>query len=150
MTSLKMEAHGRWKGGKRVSSWGYVMVRIPGEKRYEREHRLLMEQHLGRKLKRSEDVHHKNGDKTDNRIENLELLSHSQHSKLHMSGEDHPGAKLKVHQVLEIRRLYAEAHGRFGTIAHLARMFSMSEPAIDHIVKNYRWKKISRKEGALP
>jgi len=50
-----------------------------------REHRYLMEQHLGRKLDTNEHIHHINGDCRDNRIENLQVLTNSEHQKLELS-----------------------------------------------------------------
>lgn len=71
-----------WKGGRYVNSQGYVCIHIKG-KRYIQEHRLVMENHLGRKLLTHENIHHINGNTLDNRIENLQVVTSSQHATLH-------------------------------------------------------------------
>lgn len=68
-----------WKGGKTKASNGYVYIYMPKHPRahksgYILEHRLVMEEYLGRFLESWEIVHHRNNIKNDNRLENLELL----------------------------------------------------------------------------
>jgi len=76
-----------WKGGRHISN-GYIRVLRPDhpgahKSGYIMEHRLVMSEHLGRPLESWEIVHHINGKKDDNRLENLELLpTNSKHASL--------------------------------------------------------------------
>lgn len=80
--------HHLWKGGRWTHKSGYVYVYAPdhpkaNRDRYVLEHRLVMEQTIGRLLRDDEVVHHINHVKDDNRPENLMILSPGEHSTLH-------------------------------------------------------------------
>lgn len=81
------EKHYFWKGG-RKNHEGYILILLRDHPfasvdGYVYEHRLMMERHLGRNLRHDEDVHHLNGNKSDNRIGNLLLVPHDKHVLLH-------------------------------------------------------------------
>lgn len=74
--------NGKWKGGVSISN-GYAVI-TNGKKRV---HRDVMEKFLGRRLLENEIVHHINEDTLDNRIENLQVMSQSEHNTLHKKGK---------------------------------------------------------------
>lgn len=102
------EENPMWKGGRYKKKDGYVMILdhtspMANHSGYVFEHRLLMAKKLGRPILRSEVVHHINGIKDDNRIENLAIISKGKHSHIHFKGKPsvnhyrkHPPIKCKV------------------------------------------------------
>lgn len=73
------------EGSKWKDPEGYIFVKVGGQ--WIPEHRLVAEAKLGRGLKRSEVVHHRNGNKSDNRPENLEVVTRSRHMEIHAEAE---------------------------------------------------------------
>lgn len=89
--NINGENNPKWRGGRIVRPDGYILIYSPTHpnpssmKRYVFEHRLVMEKHLGRYLSPDEHIHHLNEIKNDNRIENLQIVSVQEHSRLHCS-----------------------------------------------------------------
>jgi len=86
--SIRGKKHYRWKGGYWINEAGYKILEAKNkDKKYRiKEHRKVMEEHLGRKLSKKEEIHHINGNKLDNRIENLKIMTKKEHAKLHAKG----------------------------------------------------------------
>jgi len=100
-----------WKGGRVKSSQGYILIWVSDKSSFSKmrsaqgyilEHRLVMAKYLGRCLRLWEVVHHKNHIKTDNRIENLELLKISDHNIITKLEEENKRLKKKIKELEKI------------------------------------------------
>lgn len=87
------EKNPNWRGGRSIASNGYVLIRVGADhhladvRGYAYEHRLVAEKKLGRRLRPNEEIHHINGDKKDNRPENIEVAaSRKHHAVFHRAG----------------------------------------------------------------
>ena len=97
------EKNNGWKGGRYISK-GYVWIRKPNHQNhngrgYVLEHRFVVEQKIKRLLKTNEIVHHINGIKTDNRTENLSVISRGENSKIR-----NPNIKILQARIRELEK----------------------------------------------
>ena len=100
-----------WKGGKKTSSSGYRLILKPGHHRADRggyvlEHILVFEEATGISIPDGCCIHHMNGIKDDNRIENLCMMTHGAHTVMH-----HTGAK----RTAETKRKISERKRKYVT-----------------------------------
>jgi hypothetical protein len=90
--AMRGEAHPQYKQGK-ISTYGYIYDRKAGEFWF--EHRKIAEQIMGRRLDRGEIIHHIDGNRRNNRIENLMYFPTISAHRLFHSGKGKPGMFLK-------------------------------------------------------
>lgn len=93
--SRKRERGSNWKGGKRKTTKGYIQVLMPNHPRadssgYVMEHIAVWEEKTGINVPHNCCIHHLNGDKSDNRIENLCLMDFGAHTIFHRTGTHIP------------------------------------------------------------
>ena len=126
----------------------YKTIQI--DKKQVRTHRFIMEKIIGRKLEKNECVHHKDGNKLNNSIDNLELCTRSEHLKKHykeIGGEENQFKKVYYLPEKEIKELYQNPNM---THNKLAKMYGCSTGTIFGILGKNARKKVKCKFCGMP
>lgn len=123
MESFKGENNPSWKGGYYIGQNGYRYKRIDGK--YVLEHKFVFEKHYGIKVPRGFLVHHKDKNKMNNSIENLEMMTYKQHSRFHIG-------KLSDSEYRKMKNLYAT--GKF-TCRSLGKMFGINSGTVSRLLR---------------
>lgn len=110
-----------------IDNRGYRSFKI-GKKTI-REHRLVMEKHLGRKLEPWEHIHHIDENKLNNSIDNLQIISAQDHAKEHSGGQRSDQSKISMALMRTMRM----------EIVELRKLNSEMLEALEHIYKQYKY-----------
>lgn len=74
-----------------------------------REHQIIMEEHIGRKLRKGEVVHHVDGNKRNNNLKNLILTTRSEHAKIHAKELDRSKPVVQMSKDFEVIKKWKSA-----------------------------------------
>lgn len=124
---------------------GRMLIRAPDGRTMYRA-RLVVEQHLGRRLASDEHVHHINGDKLDDQLENLRVMSPSEHSKLHANNRQPLTEAMRANIRAGSRARWAKPEEHEKTSAGLKRAWAARGALTDADVADIRGSQEPRSE----
>ena len=152
---IKGEQNASFKGNRKISNYGYVLIYKPEHKRanfagYVFEHLLVMEKHIERELKyygfknkNNEVCHHKDRNKQNNSIDNLELMTDGEHVKLHIREDKERSLKAGRKNskfTIEKSEIIIKEYSQGGiTQLELANKYKCSQSLIANIVNKKRY-----------
>jgi len=124
---------------------GYLRVRlvdINGVRKFKSIHRLVAQYFIGHHLFEKMTVNHKDGNKLNNRLDNLEVITMAENNKHAYStglknnkGVNHGKARFKEEEILKMREMYSEGKKQ----VDIAKIFNTTQPRIYEIVNNQTW-----------
>lgn len=106
------DKHWNWNGGFYVDQRGYKRV-LTGVGEYSLEHRIIAEESSGNGSTHNKVVHHKNGDTLDNRKDNLDIMTSSEHARLHWDKLDKGGDFYKKAAISRKKKYSIEERGNW-------------------------------------